>query len=189
MTNGAKYVGEFQDGQIHGYGRYTYADGIVYEGDFSKGVRHGIGKATTPDGTIDEGDFVNGKIHGKGKRIFPKGGYYQGEFADGKPHGEGVLVMPDGTKHQGRYDRGFPVDNNLGKLFDYYKEFGIPKSASVNEIHAIIAKVRSIWERRLAEGFENADDKIAMLNEAKIYFKTEASRMKYDEELAKNEKK
>ncbi len=36
-TNGDKYVGEYKDGNLHGQGVYTYADGKVVEGIWGNG--------------------------------------------------------------------------------------------------------------------------------------------------------
>ena len=41
------YAGSFENGQPHGKGKKTCADGGVYEGDFSEGEFHGKGKMHT----------------------------------------------------------------------------------------------------------------------------------------------
>jgi hypothetical protein len=53
------------EGERHGKGVYTYANGNRYEGGYVEGKRHGKGVHTLPDGTMHEGDYVEGEPQGK----------------------------------------------------------------------------------------------------------------------------
>ena len=52
---GDKYVGEWEDGKLHGQGIYTYADGGKYVGQWEDGKFHGQGTYTYADGKIEKG--------------------------------------------------------------------------------------------------------------------------------------
>ena len=55
------YVGEKKDGERHGQGTVTYADGKKYEGQFSKGRKHGEGTQTWSDGRKYVGEWKKSK--------------------------------------------------------------------------------------------------------------------------------
>lgn len=40
-NSGNKYAGQFYNGEMHGRGVMEYKDGAVYEGDWSRNVRQG----------------------------------------------------------------------------------------------------------------------------------------------------
>jgi|TARA_B100001964_G_scaffold13332_1_gene13883 hypothetical protein len=82
--DGAKYDGEFKDGQYHGQGNIIWSDGSTHVGNFEKGSRHGKGKSTYPDGMVEQGIFKLGKLDGEGKRTYPDGRVEQGTFTKGK---------------------------------------------------------------------------------------------------------
>ena len=48
FQNGDEYVGRFANGQINGYGVFSWADGRKYDGNFVKGKPHGNGMMTYP---------------------------------------------------------------------------------------------------------------------------------------------
>lgn len=67
-ANGDTYVGDWERGQKHGKGVYTFArSGDKYTGDFSRGNMHGEGKYAYGHGGDYEGGFVGGKAEGKGR--------------------------------------------------------------------------------------------------------------------------
>jgi len=55
------YEGELHQGQHHGYGTLTYANGRCYMGNFVKGRKHGRGKFVE---LLQEGEWVNDKFQG-----------------------------------------------------------------------------------------------------------------------------
>ena len=46
--NGAKYVGQFKDGKVHGHGTYTNTDGSIAEGLWENGKFFYAQKITSP---------------------------------------------------------------------------------------------------------------------------------------------
>ena len=57
-----KYTGEKNsDGQRHGQGTLTYADGRRYRGKWKDGKRHGKGTETEADGDTYTGGFKDGE--------------------------------------------------------------------------------------------------------------------------------
>ena len=55
------YEGELHQGQHHGYGTLTYANGRCYMGNFAKGRKHGKGKFVE---LLQDGEWVNDKFQG-----------------------------------------------------------------------------------------------------------------------------
>jgi hypothetical protein len=62
MPDGFVYTGEWLDGEIHGIGTATYANGDRYEGAFDKGKRQGKGKLTYAGGEVAEGEWLAGVL-------------------------------------------------------------------------------------------------------------------------------
>lgn len=65
-TNGDEYLGRFENGLKHGYGKMTYSgSGDVYDGEWAHGQHHGPGKLTEfATGNVFEGNWVEGKKRG-----------------------------------------------------------------------------------------------------------------------------
>ena len=61
FTSGAKYVGEYKDGQMHGKGTFTFVDGSSYVGEHKDGNWHGKGTFTWANGTVESGIWTDGK--------------------------------------------------------------------------------------------------------------------------------
>lgn len=83
QSSGDTYEGEVLDGERHGHGKYTYADGSTYTGLYQKGLKHGAGVLLTTThvyrGTWKENRF-------------------EGEFT--------VTVRATGVKSKVRYKNG-----------------------------------------------------------------------------------
>jgi hypothetical protein len=61
--NGEKFIGNYNyKDDFYGKGQYFWADGRMYEGDFNNGQINGYGKMTHPDGSIKEGIWENGNL-------------------------------------------------------------------------------------------------------------------------------
>lgn len=65
-VNGDEYLGKFESGYKHGYGKMIYAStGDIYEGDWLDGQRHGTGKYTElATGNVYEGGWLHDRKHG-----------------------------------------------------------------------------------------------------------------------------
>ena len=79
-----KYEGDFWKGSIHGFGKWTFANGSSYEGSWKNNEKNGPGKQVNKKGIIQTGNWVNGSLEGKGKEIWPNGDVYEGDFSMGK---------------------------------------------------------------------------------------------------------
>ena len=89
LPDGAKYVGEFRDGQYSGLGMYTYQNGEKYVGTFRAGKRSGQGTQTFPNGERYVGEWRDDEKNGLGTYTFPDGGWYFGEYRNDKRNGHG----------------------------------------------------------------------------------------------------
>ena len=117
--DGAKYTGQFKDGQPHGRGISYFGNGnIKYVGEFKDGQPSGQGTAFNRQGgiagkwcdvensywtdcvgerTIEtenykfdySGHWRNNAPHGQGAAMFEHGKRYIGEWSDGKQNGQG----------------------------------------------------------------------------------------------------
>ena len=110
FPDGRKYVGEFLDGQFHGWGTFTFPDGRKYVGEFRNGVKHGQGTFTFSSRTGPMAQFAgqkyvgelrNDSFNGQGIYTFPDGAKYVGEFKNDKRHGQGTFTFPDGSVKSG----------------------------------------------------------------------------------------
>ena len=101
------YAGDFENGKMHGHGKYTFHTHPVfqeYEGDFENGEMHGTGKMMMKNGDAYDGEFQHDLMHGRGKLTFafsedgsPDGSQYEGDFDEGRMHGHGKMYDDEGT--------------------------------------------------------------------------------------------
>ncbi|MEM6379912.1 MAG: caspase family protein, partial [Bacteroidota bacterium] len=117
-TSGAKYVGEFVNGEIHGQGICYYSDGSKYEGQWRYRYPEGQGTKTYADKStwtgrwkkgqpIDEnGALVKEQFIGKGG-MFSDGMEIQSGciYGDCK-NGQGTFAYKDGSKYEGQFLNG-----------------------------------------------------------------------------------
>ena len=143
-TDGAKYVGHFDDGDRHGEGTYYGADGIVYKGTwwhdifYSGQETHKNANGTNLTWKYEDGRVVSGEgtdvcVDGTkyvgvwsyigdrsgGDITWPDGRTYKGQWRviHGKPdvpEGDGEMTWPDGKKYTGDFRDGLP--HGLGKM-------------------------------------------------------------------------
>ena len=120
----------FLDGELHGHGTRTYANGDVYTGELDRATPCGTGIVRYADGRTLEGTFVDGKAEGEaaltsasGDRYHGSvvasepsgfgewtsatdGSVYVGEFRHGLREGRGRLELPDGGASEGEWSHG-----------------------------------------------------------------------------------
>ena len=66
MKDGSwKYTGNFENGQLNGVGKITYANGDTYNGAWINGLYNGYGTLTKQDGTKIEGNWTEGEFEAK----------------------------------------------------------------------------------------------------------------------------
>ena len=62
LKNGEKYVGQFKNDLIDGYGIYFYSNGKRYEGNWRKSVKEGSGVLYSSNGRVEfRGNWMNGR--------------------------------------------------------------------------------------------------------------------------------
>ncbi|XP_067931555.1 alsin-like [Watersipora subatra] len=91
---GAVYNGKWYRGQMHGEGQLMWADGRVYTGQFDSGEISGYGKMTSKiNGKLEtmKGYWSQGKLHGFARTRFANGDSYIGFYRDNLYHGHGML--------------------------------------------------------------------------------------------------
>lgn len=130
------YVGEFEGGEFHGYGRLevpiSHLEDEVYEGYWVDGARNGRGKHWNGRGNLYIGEWRDDKRHGKGSYFINLPEWrenehsefwlrdntenYSGDFRDGHYHGQGSYRWPDGQ----RYEGGFFASEKHGPGTFYY---------------------------------------------------------------------
>ena len=113
-ANGAKYEGEWKNGEKNGKGVMTYANGDKYEGEWKKNSRQGKGVMVYANGDKYEGNW-KGYPMGYGKYIKPNGCRWEGYWHSGIHRNEckfmkGIIVYPN--------NEGFIIGNMSYKLND-----------------------------------------------------------------------
>lgn len=124
--SGAKYIGDFKNGKLHGKGIFYYSDGTKYIGNWENQYRQGKGRMifisgdeyfgnfkmnkmsgkgvmTYISGNTYEGDWLSNKQHGIGKFSFSNGDVYEGAFIEGMFSGQGTMYYSDGSKYEGEW--------------------------------------------------------------------------------------
>ena|GEM_PF-6575821 len=107
------YEGEFNKGEITGFGKFCFKSKgvfscdnalIVQEGFWEKGrFLEGYLKTAYSDGAVYEGWSINGIPDGWGRVLWSDGSRYVGEFLEGKKHGRGFYFFSDGSWYRGEY--------------------------------------------------------------------------------------
>ena len=111
ITLGTLAVPGWTDGGVsgdcdNGYGVWEFDSGARYEGDWVNGNRTGKGVYRWPNGESYEGHYLNNKRHGKGVYTWPNGARYEGDYVDNKRHGKGVHTFADGARYEGDWVKG-----------------------------------------------------------------------------------
>ncbi len=117
--SGAKYIGEFRNGEISGVGVCYYTDGSKFSGEWKNRYPDGKGTKTYSDGTKRTGDWRKGKpVDEKGNILEDYIAKKKEENADDGTNiqsgclngdckeGQGVYAYPDGSKYEGNFSNG-----------------------------------------------------------------------------------
>jgi hypothetical protein len=65
--------------------------GTVYVGEWKNGQPHGFGKMYFPDSSLYVGTFRNGHADGEGQYIYSNGSFYEGEIQNNQAEGNGTF--------------------------------------------------------------------------------------------------
>ena len=114
--SGAKYIGNFRNGEIHGVGVCYYTDGSKFSGEWKNRFPDGKGTKTYSDGTKRTGKWIKGKpvddqgkileeyIAAKKEEQQDDGTNIQSGCLSGDcKNGSGVFAYPDGSKYEGEF--------------------------------------------------------------------------------------
>ena len=117
--SGAKYIGDFRNGEISGVGVCYYTDGSKYSGEWKNRYPDGKGTKTYSDGTKRTGNWKKGKpvdeqgnvledyIAKKKEENSDDGTNIQSGCLSGDcKNGSGVFAYPDGSKYEGAFENG-----------------------------------------------------------------------------------
>lgn len=116
--SGAKYIGDFKDGEIHGIGTCYYTDGSKYQGEWKHRYPQGKGIKTYADGYKYSGLWMKGKpVDEKGQLLEEYAITDKEEDNDGTDiqsgciagdceNGLGTFAYPDGSKYDGQFVNG-----------------------------------------------------------------------------------
>ena len=110
------YDGDFFDGQKHGAGKLSMADGGWYEGAFLNDEMMGLGRRVWSDGRSYEGQFVMGEMMGQGKYTLANGESYEGTMVSTSREGRGVLPRATGDVSDGEVQRNKPTGKGKQSL-------------------------------------------------------------------------
>lgn len=106
FPSGAKYVGDFKNGKLHGKGIFYFSDGNKYLGNWVDQYREGKGRMVFVSGDEYFGDFKRNKFSGEGVMIYANGNRYEGSWLENKPGGYGVFVFVSGDRYEGNFTGG-----------------------------------------------------------------------------------
>jgi hypothetical protein len=119
FPSGAKYIGDFKNGEIHGVGVCYYTNGSKYSGEWRHRYPEGKGTKTYSDGTTRTGLWKKGKpvdeagnvlaeyIAKKNEERSDDGTNIQSGCLSGDcQNGPGVFAYPDGSKYEGNFRNG-----------------------------------------------------------------------------------
>ncbi len=116
LPSGAKYIGNFQDGIIHGFGTCYYTDGTKYQGYWIDRYPEGDGTITFPDKTTWTGNWKKGKpVDDLGNSVFLPQQEFTAKGADDLQSGcvigncysgHGTYAYPNGNKYKGEFVSG-----------------------------------------------------------------------------------
>lgn len=105
-SSGARYEGEFVNGELHGYGIFYYTNGNRYEGYWEGNYKNGEGKMFYASGEFYEGNWYRDRRTGHGEYTFKNGDRYIGEWHWDRPNGEGELRFVNGAHYIGGFKNG-----------------------------------------------------------------------------------
>mmetsp|Transcript_25876 Transcript_25876/g.43666 ORF Transcript_25876/g.43666 Transcript_25876/m.43666 type:complete len:534 (-) Transcript_25876:631-2232(-) len=106
FEDGSFYVGEIDVLKkiIHGRGKWTYASGEEHHGDFEQGQRHGEGTFTTAEGDQLTGVWTHDILGGNASHEYMNGDVFVGKYQNGKKNGIGRLTTECGKVLDGTWE-------------------------------------------------------------------------------------
>jgi len=117
--SGARYTGNFRNGEINGVGVCYYTDGSKYQGEWANRYPDGKGTKNYADGTTRTGLWRKGKPIDENGKVLEEyitkkkeerqddGTNIQSGCLTGDcKNGQGIFAYPDGSKYEGSFQKG-----------------------------------------------------------------------------------
>ena len=130
--DGAKYIGEYKNGEKNGQGTHTWTNGDKYFGEWINERRTGQGTYIWANGDIYIGRFKDGKLVGHGTITYTDGNKYIGKYNNGKRHGQGTHTWANGDKYVGEYKNDDRTGQGTYTYADGRKEVGTWENNKLN---------------------------------------------------------
>jgi len=102
-VHGDVFEGNYKNGLIDGFGKYTWVSGSVYEGNYKNDAQNGFGKYTWVSGNVYEGNYKNNAQNGYGKMTWSNGDIYEGNYKNGLKDGFGKYTWVAGHIYEGNW--------------------------------------------------------------------------------------
>jgi hypothetical protein len=149
FPDGARYVGNFHHGKIHGFGTYASASGDVYEGQFEYGAMTGQGKLVLATKQVYEGQFKDGVPHRMCYERTKLGDEYIGGWKHGAKSGRSVHKLRNGDRYIGYYDDGMKCGHGTF-LYGHVKEQYDPSTEKtiLKCVAVTVAATNVAWQWR-----------------------------------------
>jgi hypothetical protein len=166
FDSGAKYSGEFLNGQMNGQGILTFSNGDKYLGSFANQYREGSGKFVFANGDEYVGKVKKNKFQGEGKIKYADGKTYEGNWEDNKPNGLGEIRFVDGARYEGMVKDGNPEGEGLMVYANKTQFSGKWKNGQPikNTTNSNVADTKPIEENKTSQDAINQTVKQSLLN-------------------------
>ena len=139
-ANGDKYVGDYNNDKRTGQGTYTYPSGDKYVGEYKDALPHGQGTYIYANGDKYKGVFINNNRTGLGSYWFSNGDEYLGEFKNGKLHGQGTYTYVNGSKKVGEWKN----DKLNGYAVTYHPNGNVNKEGIFKDSTFLYAQTKTL---------------------------------------------
>ena len=153
--DGDEYIGFWNEFQAHGAGIYKTKKILTYEGFWQHDKQNGFGIEKWPRNTWFKGWYSEGNKEGIGILNFEDKGLYEGEMKNGNINGIGRFTFQDGRKYEGEFKNnkmeGYGILNwPDGKLF--VGEFKEDIQEGFGVFYSRKKTYIGIWRNTLLEG-------------------------------------
>lgn len=103
---GLRFVGNWVDGFLDGFGSIYYTNGLVYHGNVNNGNREGFGRLFNGNDMQQDSTLAKSESEEKDSKSLKNSDrmIYEGHWLDNKKHGFGTSYGKDGSKYVGNWE-------------------------------------------------------------------------------------